>query len=177
MKQDNLFDELLDDDGAQVPINDEFSDLEQPLNVETVDDNEDDDENNKKEPDEEKDDITKETTEEGYKFEESESINRILESKGINPHEILYEDENGEEIKVDFYNLDPEEQLNLLHYNPSSYDLEDNEVKAIKAFNTRTSPREVDGVMRYPAEDEVVPEVQCLIYFVLNISKALEGKE
>lgn len=31
--------------------------------------------------------------------------------------------------------------------------------------------------MRYPAEDEVVPEVQCLIYFVLNISKALEGKE
>ena len=37
--------------------------------------------------------------------------------------------------------------------------------------------RAVDGVMRCPAEDEVVPEVQCLIYFVLNISKALEGKE
>lgn len=131
MKQDNLFDELLDDDGAQVPINDEFSDLEQLLNVETVDDNEDDDENNKKEPDEEKDETTEEKTEEGYKFEESESINRILESKGINPHEILYEDENGEEIKVDFYNLDPEEQLNLLHYNPSSYDLEDNEIEAV----------------------------------------------
>ena len=37
--------------------------------------------------------------------------------------------------------------------------------------------RAVDGVIRCPAEGEVVPEVQCLIYFVLNISKALEGKE
>ena len=29
MKQDNLFDELLDDDGVQVPIHDEFDDLEE----------------------------------------------------------------------------------------------------------------------------------------------------
>lgn len=46
----------------------------------------------------------------------------------------LYEDENGEEVKVNFYELDPEEQLNLLHYNPSQYDLDDKEVEAINFF-------------------------------------------
>ena len=126
MKQDNLFDELLDDDGAEkLPLDNNDDPLYESI---YNDENGETKEEPEKEPDKE------ENESELFKFEESESINKILESKGINPHEILYEDENGEEVKVNFYELDPEEQLNLLHYNPSQYDLDDKEVEAINFF-------------------------------------------
>ena len=126
MKQDNLFDELLDDDGTEkLPLDNNDDPLYESI---YNDENGETKEEPEKEPDKE------ENESELFKFEESESINKILESKGINPHEILYEDENGEEVKVNFYELDPEEQLNLLHYNPSQYDLDDKEVEAINFF-------------------------------------------
>ena len=126
MKQDNLFDELLDDDGEEkLPLDNNDDPLYESI---YNDENGETKEEPEKEPDKE------ENESELFKFEESESINKILESKGINPHEILYEDENGEEVKVNFYELDPEEQLNLLHYNPSQYDLDDKEVEAINFF-------------------------------------------
>lgn len=136
MKQDNLFDDLIDDEGTEkVPYKVDENDID-PLDDEygSVIDEKDDDEDletKKKEDDEEKEQQEEIQT---YKFEESESINKILESKGINPHEILYEDDNGEEVVVDFYDLDPEEQLNLLQYNPNQYDLEDNEVEVVNFF-------------------------------------------
>ena len=132
MKQDNLFDELLDDEGTEKVTFDESQNDNDPLDDEySSSENENDDQDLEQKEQEEQESKEESST---YKFEESESINRILESKGINPHEILYEDENGEEVKVNFYELDPEEQLNLLHYNPSQYDLDDKEVEAINFF-------------------------------------------
>ena len=130
MKQDNLFDELLDDEGTEKVAFDESQNDNDPLDDEfSSSDDEKDDDQDLEQKEQEKQESKEEST--TYKFEESESINRILESKGINPHEILYEDENGDEVSVDFYELDPEEQLNLLQYNPNQYDLEENEIEVI----------------------------------------------
>ena len=154
MKQDNLFDELLDDEGTEKVSFDESQNDNDPLDDEfsSSDDEKDDDqdlEQKEQEKQESKDDPTT------YKFEESEAINRILEAKGINPHEILYEDENGDEVSVDFYELDPEEQLNLLQYNPNQYDLEENEIEVINFLRESETTLEdyIDYVRKTAVEE------------------------
>ena len=55
----------------------------------------------------------------------------MLSAKGVDPHALLYEDEDGTEKTVDFYELSPEEQLNILNYNPTAHELEDDEIEVI----------------------------------------------
>lgn len=64
-------------------------------------------------------------------FTENDSLNLLLQQKGIDPHAVLYENENGEEEEVNFYDLDFEEQMNILNYKQDDYDLDDEEVNVI----------------------------------------------
>lgn len=81
----------------------------------------------------EKEDDEEQTEEESsnQSFTENESLNLFLQSKGINPHEIFYENENGEEETVNFYDLDFEEQMNILNYKQDDYDLDEEEINTI----------------------------------------------
>lgn len=128
----NLYDDLLenkDHDEQQEQENEsQFSgdDFDELLNHQDEDaENEKDDNENDKEQNKEEQEAVFE------KFEENDSINRILQSKGLDPHSIIYEDEDGKEVNMNFYDLDPEEQYSLLNYNPSQYDLEENEIETI----------------------------------------------
>lgn len=120
----NLFGDLLDPEGEEQEIikNPLISDDTQDIEPEETKEEENKEEGENKEPEDASND---------GKFEESDAINRVLESKGLDPHAILYEDENGQEVSMNFYDLEPEEQYNLLNYSPSNYDLEDEEIETI----------------------------------------------
>ncbi|MEG0528994.1 MAG: hypothetical protein RR578_01470 [Bacilli bacterium] len=64
-------------------------------------------------------------------FTENDSLNLFLQQKGIDPHAVIYENEDGEEEEVNFYDLDFEEQMNILNYKQDDYDLDDEEVNVI----------------------------------------------
>lgn len=64
-------------------------------------------------------------------FQENDSINYLLQSKGLDPHAILYENEDGEEEEVNFYDLPLEEQMNILNYNHNDYNLNEEEINTI----------------------------------------------
>lgn len=64
-------------------------------------------------------------------IEESDQLNMFLMQKGINPHAVIYENEDGEEEEVNFYDLSLEEQMNILDYKQDDYDLDDEEVNVI----------------------------------------------
>ena len=66
--------------------------------------------------------------------QDSDVVELLLKNKGIiDPHAILFEDEDGLETTRDFYELSRDEQLALLESNDSdlNYGLEDNEVETI----------------------------------------------
>lgn len=66
--------------------------------------------------------------------QELDVVELLLKNKGIvDPHAILFEDEDGIETTRDFYELSREEQLDLLESNDSdlNYGLEDDEVETI----------------------------------------------
>lgn len=66
--------------------------------------------------------------------QQEDLVAALLRNKGIqNPHEISFEEEDGTEVTKDFYDLTPEEQLDLLEVNDAddNYGLDDNEIEAI----------------------------------------------
>lgn len=122
---DDLFDDVIDTAGESENTDNEFAFDESQF--------EDKPEGNASEkPEEEQEDQNAEDKEDDYiKFEENDYINYLLSAKGVDPHALLYEDEDGTEKTVDFYELSPEEQLNILNYNPTAHELEDNEIEVI----------------------------------------------
>lgn len=66
--------------------------------------------------------------------QQEDLVAALLRNKGIqNPHEISFEEEDGSESVKDFYDLTPEEQLELLEVNEldDNYGLDDNEIEAV----------------------------------------------
>ena len=122
---DDLFDDVIDADGESENTDNEFAFDESQF--------EDKPEESSSEDTEEKQEESKsEDGEADYiKFEENDYINYLLSAKGVDPHALLYEDEDGTEKTVNFYELSPEEQLNILNYNPTAHELEDDEIEVI----------------------------------------------
>lgn len=66
--------------------------------------------------------------------QQEDLVSALLRNKGIqNPHEINFEEEDGAASVKDFYELTPEEQLELLEVNDldDNYGLDDNEIEAV----------------------------------------------
>ena len=122
---DDLFDDVIDSDGESENTDNEFAFDESQF--------EDKPEERSSEETEEKQEESKSEDDEGdyVKFEENDYINYLLSAKGVDPHALLYEDEDGTEKTVNFYELSPEEQLNILNYNPTAHELEDDEIEVI----------------------------------------------
>lgn len=138
---DSLYEDLLDDDdtleegegldGLQ-PIDEEIDETDVDIEdddagfFDNIEDQEDEDFED--EEDEESEDQEDETE------EQDDLITSILKSKGIdNPEKIKYEDETGEIVEVNFYDLDKEEQLAILNSNDSdiNYGLSDHELEVV----------------------------------------------
>lgn len=61
--------------------------------------------------------------------EDNDVLTRVLESKGINPEAVRIQNENGEVEEINFYDLSPEEQLDLVNGTPQEdYSLEADEI-------------------------------------------------
>lgn len=130
--KENIFDDLLDEEGGvnafpgnEDPVRVQEIITEEPKNEPSNEEEPFKQEDNEQQPSEEDDAV---------KFEEHDYLNAILESKGLDPHAIYYEDENGNEVSKSFYELDPDEQWNILNYNPSIPELEDHEIATINFF-------------------------------------------
>ena len=60
---------------------------------------------------------------------DNDVLTRVLESKGINPEAVRIQNENGEVEEINFYDLSPEEQLDLVNGTPQEdYSLEADEI-------------------------------------------------
>ena len=122
---DDLFDDVIDPAGESENTDNEFAFDESQFEDKPED-------TAPEKPEEKQEEQKDEDKEDDYiKFEENDYINYLLSAKGVDPHALLYEDEDGTEKTVDFYELSPEEQLNILNYNPTAHELEDNEIEVI----------------------------------------------
>ena len=130
--KENIFDDLLDEEGngGAFPGNEEPVRVQEIITEKPKEEPSDEEEIPKPEENKEQQDEDESST----KFEEHDYLNAILESKGLDPHAIYYEDENGNEVSKSFYELEPDEQWNILNYNPSTPELEDHEIATINFF-------------------------------------------
>ena len=125
---DDLFESVIDKEGEAIIKDDEFAFDESEL----VDKPEPETVKEDGKPETSKDEKIEDTPEDDYiQFKENDYINYLLSSKGVDPHSIIYEDEDGSEKTVDFYELTPEEQLNILNYNPTAHELDENEIEVV----------------------------------------------
>lgn len=124
---DILFGDLLSNDPSEQVEQEAQVEEQQPeINQAKIDSIFNEEESNEDESNEKKEEQV-----EFNGFTEDQNINLILQSKGLDPNSILYEDENGKEVSVSFYELEPEEQLHLLNYSPSNVDLEEHELQTV----------------------------------------------
>ena len=128
--KENIFDDLLDQEDEGVNAFPE----EEPVRVQEITTEKPKEEPLKEDEVPVPEQETKQEEEESVKFEEHDYLNAILESKGLDPHAIYYEDENGNEVSKSFYELDPDEQWNILNYNPSIPELEEQEIATVNFF-------------------------------------------
>ena len=117
---------LLDDENEQQDnqenLVDENEDTFEQLVDEDLDNKDDSQEENSSQED---------SSNEIDSIQENESINYLLKSKGLNPHAILFENEDCEEEEVDFYDLPLEEQMNIINYNQNDYNLNEEEINVV----------------------------------------------
>lgn len=80
----------------------------------------------------------------------------LLKQKGINdPEKILFLDDEGKEVEKSFYDLDYEEQLNILNTSPteSEHDLDDSEIDLINSL--RENNLSVEDLIEYYKNEAV----------------------
>jgi len=93
-------------------------------------------------------------------IQETQLINDLLRSKGIeDPSAISYEDESGEVVSVDFYELPYEDQLNILQGNDADIDfgLDTHETEVVNFLRTNevTFDQAIEYYKRQAVEDYI----------------------
>lgn len=92
--------------------------------------------------------------------QQDDIVAALLRNKGIqNPHEISFEEEDGTEVTKDFYELTPEEQLDLLAVNEADddYGLDENEIQAVNFLreNNATLQDVIDFYKKQAVEEYI----------------------
>lgn len=121
---------LLDDENEQQDIQESLVDDNEDT-FEQLEDEDFNSEDDSQENDSQEEDSQEDSSNEIDSIQESDTINYLLQSKGLNPHAILFENEDGEEEEVDFYDLPLEEQMNIINYNQNDYNLNEEEINVV----------------------------------------------
>lgn len=98
--------------------------------------------------------------EEDNNNDEDDLLARFLKSNGINPDAVKIQNENGEVEEVSFYDLSPDEQLDLVNYSHATqddFDLDDDEIKFLN--HLRDSNLSVNDYLDY-YKRQIIEEYQ-----------------
>lgn len=122
---------LLDDENEQQDNQENLVDENEDTFEQLVDEDLDNKDDSQDDDSQEENSSQEDSSNEIDSIQENESINYLLKSKGLNPHAILFENEDGEEEEVDFYDLPLEEQMNIINYNQNDYNLNEEEINVV----------------------------------------------
>lgn len=122
---------LLDDENEQQDNQENLVDENEDTFEQLVDEDLDNKDDSQDDGSQEENSSQEDSSNEIDSIQENESINYLLKSKGLNPHAILFENEDGEEEEVDFYDLPLEEQMNIINYNQNDYNLNEEEINVV----------------------------------------------
>lgn len=122
---------LLDDENEQQDNQESLVDENEDTFEQLVNEDLDNEDDSQDDDSQEDSSFQEDSSNEIDSIQENESINYLLKSKGLNPHAILFENEDGEEEEVDFYDLPLDEQMNIINYNQNDYNLNEEEINVI----------------------------------------------
>lgn len=122
---------LLDDENEQQDNQESLVDENEDTFEQLVNEDLDNEDDSQDDDSQEDSSFQEDSSNEIDSIQENESINYLLKSKGLNPHAILFENEDGEEEEVNFYDLPLEEQMNIINYNQNDYNLNEEEINVI----------------------------------------------